>query len=306
MTAAIITPITKTSHEEVFEDKIVDNDGFFDAMEEGFSKTLSEPEIYGQTRLALHELLAQMKTQTFIHWVTEWTANEQKAFFEQVHTEIKKTHREIKNAGILALTNMREKIQTLIKDEIWREINDEGKKDNPWQYNLRDGNNHVIMNDIRDYQQFLEKSFLTANETRIIPLDLRLTIGKTETVKDAREKLKKYDGKYNALILVDEWNHPIGIIKADTLTKYEKKENMTLEKVEYISDEEIYWHYTTSIDDAKKLMQKFNINILPIVDTNTGMLIGILTSNSLVKKEVQYYSTVSLAKLSIDYMQTNI
>jgi hypothetical protein len=67
MTVAIITPITKTPSAEVFENKIVDNDGFFDAMEEGFSKTLSEPEIYGQTRLALHELLAQMKTQTFIH-----------------------------------------------------------------------------------------------------------------------------------------------------------------------------------------------------------------------------------------------
>ncbi len=67
MTAAIITPKIKTPLVEGFEDKIVDNDGFFDAMEEGFSKTLSEPEIYGQTRLALHELLAQMKTQTFIH-----------------------------------------------------------------------------------------------------------------------------------------------------------------------------------------------------------------------------------------------
>jgi hypothetical protein len=94
---------------------------------------------------------------------------------------------------------MREKIQTLIKDEIWREINDAGRK-----YNLQDGNGNVMIANIRDYQQFLEKSFLTDNETRIIPLDLRLTIGQTETVKDAREKLKKYGGKYNALILVDE------------------------------------------------------------------------------------------------------
>ncbi|MFA6090869.1 MAG: CBS domain-containing protein [Candidatus Gracilibacteria bacterium] len=295
MTVAIITPITKTPSAEVFENKIVDNDGFFDAMEEGFSKTLSEPEIYGQTRLALHELLAQMKTQTFIHGVTEWTANEQKVFFEQVQTEIKKTHREIKNAGILALTNMREKIQTLIKDEIWREINDAGRK-----YNLQDGNGNVMIANIRDYQQFLEKSFLTDNETRIIPLDLRLTIGQTETVKDAREKLKKYGGKYNALILVDEGNHPIGIIKADVLEKYKKTENLTLEKVEYISNKEIYGYYTTSTQDAKNIMQKYDINILPIIDTNTETLIGILTSSSLVRKGVQYYSTVSLTKLNIE------
>ena len=48
------------------------------------------------------------------------------------------------------------------------------------------------MNDIRDFQQFLEKSFLTANETRIIPLDLRLTITQTATIREAKEKLQKY------------------------------------------------------------------------------------------------------------------
>jgi CBS domain-containing protein len=119
-------------------------------------------------------------------------------------------------------------------------------------------------------------------------------------VKDAREKLKKYGGKYNALILVDEWNHPIGIIKADVLEKYKKTENLTLEKVEYISNKEIYWYYTTSTQDAKNIMQKYDINILPIIDTNTETLIGILTSSSLVRKGVQYYSTVSLTKLNIE------
>ena len=130
---------------------------------------------------------------------------------------------------------MRERIQTLIKDEIWREINDDGRK-----YNLRDGNGNVMIANIRDYQQFLEKSFLTANETRIVPLDLRLTISKSATVKEAKEKLQKYDGKYNALILMDETNQPIGIIKTDILYKYDKTENLTLENIDCISDKEIY------------------------------------------------------------------
>ena len=47
-------------------------------------------------------------------------------------------------------------------------------------------------------------------------------------------------------------------------------------------------------------MQKYDINILPIIDTKNGILIGILTISSLRKKEVQYYSTVSLTKLNIE------
>lgn len=301
MTIKTTIPVDQSSTSKVFEDKIVDNDGFFDAMEEGFSKTLSLPEIYGQTRLALQEFLSHMKKQTFIHWVTEWTAQEQKIFFTQVQTEIQRTHTEIENAGILALTNMRESIQTLIKDEIWREINDGGRK-----YSLQDGAGNIIISDILDYQQFLDKSFLTTNETHIIPLDLRLTISQRETVGDAKQKLQKYRGKYNALILVDKNNHPIGIIQSDILKKYRKDENTTLEKVEYISDTEIYWYYNISTHDAKEIMQKYKINILPIIDRNTRILIGILTSSSLLKKEAQYYSTVSLTELNIDYMKSGM
>ncbi|OIP54215.1 hypothetical protein AUK10_01295 [Candidatus Gracilibacteria bacterium CG2_30_37_12] len=299
MIVTIPIPATLLPISEVFENKIVDNDGFFDAMEKGIEEQLpsmlSSIEIRQQARLELQKLFVEMKQKKFIRGATEWTAQEQKIFFAQVQTEIQKTHTEIENAGILALTNMRERIQTLIKDEIWREINDDGRK-----YNLRDGNGNVMIANIRDYQQFLEKSFLTANETRIVPLDLRLTISKSETVKEAKEKLQKYDGKYNALILMDETNHPIGIIKTDILYKYDKTENLTLENIDCISDKEIYGYYTTSIDTMKKIMQKYDINILPIIDTKNGILIGILTISSLRKKEVQYYSTVSLTKLNIE------
>lgn len=53
-------------------------------------------------------------------------------------------------------------------------------------------------------------------------------------------------------------------------------------------------------------MQQFGINILPIIDSKTGILIGILTSHSLVKKELQYYSTVSLTELSLDYLKMTL
>lgn len=81
-------------------------------------------------------LLAEMKKQTFIRGITEWTALEQKNFFENVRSEVI-------NTGIIMSARIKEKIQTLIEDEIWREINDDGRK-----YNLQDGNGNVLISNM--------------------------------------------------------------------------------------------------------------------------------------------------------------
>lgn len=61
----------------------------------------------------------------------------------------------------------------------------------------------------------------------------------------------------------------------------------------------------TSPAEARSLMQEHGVNILPIVDSLSGVLIGILTIDSLVRKEAQYYSTVSLTELSLDYLKSS-
>lgn len=156
--------------------------------------------------------------------MTEWTALEQKSFFEKIQTEIH-------NVGSLASTQIREKIQTLIEDEIWREINDGGKK-----YSLQDGDGNTIIQNMGEYQQFLDTSFLITKETSVVPLDLRLTISKTESISDAKKKLNRYHGKYNALILVDNENRPLGMIRHDILKKHEDAGNLTLEDIEFVPD----------------------------------------------------------------------
>jgi CBS domain-containing protein len=123
-------------------------------------------------------------------------------------------------------------------------------------------------------------------------------VSESESITDAKKKFDRYHGKYNALVLVDEENHPVGIVKYDTLQKYENTGNRTLKNIQSIPG--IFGYYTTSDNDAKKIMQEQGINILPIIDSNTHILIGILTSNSLIKKELQYYSTTSLTKLSLE------
>lgn len=50
-------------------------------------------------------------------------------------------------------------------------------------------------------------------------------------------------------------------------------------------------------------MQEHGVNILPIVDSKTGILIGILTDMTIARKELQYYSTTSLTELSLDYLK---
>jgi hypothetical protein len=52
-------------------------------------------------------------------------------------------------------------------------------------------------------------------------------------------------------------------------------------------------------------MKKFWINILPIIDSKTRVLIGILTDTAVEMKELQYYSTTSLTELSLDYLKMN-
>lgn len=162
-----------------------------------------------------------MKKQKYIRGVTEWTASEQKIFFEKMQSEVV-------NAGIMASTCIKEKVQLLIEDEIWREINDDGKK-----YSLQDGDGNVIIPNMGEYQQFLDTSFLFTKETTVIPLDLRLTVSKSETVQDAKKKLERYHGKYNALILVDNDNRPMGIVKYDVLNECRDTENSTLENIEF-------------------------------------------------------------------------
>lgn len=55
-----------STENQPFEDKILDNEGFFQAMEEGLPLVLSVSEIQNQTRLELQELFAHMKKQKFI------------------------------------------------------------------------------------------------------------------------------------------------------------------------------------------------------------------------------------------------
>lgn len=198
------------------------------------------------------------------------------------------------DVGVMAATRIREKIQLLIEDEIWREINDEGNK-----YSLQDGSGNTLISDVGQYQNFLDTSFLLVKETTVIPLDLRLTIGKTETIADAKKKLERYQGKYNALVLVDEKNNPIGVVRAETITQHD--DHTAIENIEVIAD--AFGYYSTSYDELNKSMHGHRINILPIIDSETGVLIGILTGNLLAKKEIRYYSTTSLTGLSLAHLK---
>lgn len=275
-----------------FEDKKVDNEGFFQAIADGLPSILSDTEIHKRARIELQTLFTDMKKQKFIRGVTEWTASEQKNFFEKVQSEVA-------SVGALASTQIREKIQALIEDETWREINDTGVK-----YILQDGDGNTMIDDMNEYQQFLDNSFIANKETSVIPLDLRLTISETETVADAKKKLERYDGKYNALVLVDVNDHPIGIVKQEALQKYEDVGGMTLQNIDHI--EGLFGYYNTTSTEAKELMQGNDVNILPIIDSNTGILIGILTGAIVARKDLQYYSTTSLTKLSLDCLGTHV
>ncbi|MDP2103594.1 MAG: CBS domain-containing protein, partial [Candidatus Gracilibacteria bacterium] len=96
---------------------------------------------------------------------------------------------------------------------------------------------------------------------------------------------------------------PIGVVRSDMLAEYREAGNTTLAGITYIP--QVFGHYTTSIKDAKEIMQQHTINILPIIDRDTKILIGILTNDTLVRKDIQYYSTKSLTELSLDCLKSS-
>lgn len=72
-------------------------------------------------------------------------------------------------------------------------------------------------------REFLQTSFLVNIDTTIVPLDLHLTVNESESIIDAEKKLNRYRGKYNALILVDTNDRPIGVVRSDMLSEYKNK-----------------------------------------------------------------------------------
>ena len=67
ITTFLISPMSATfTQNSHFENKIVDNDGFFQAMEEEMPSIFSIREIQAQTRLEIKKLFVQMKQRTFI------------------------------------------------------------------------------------------------------------------------------------------------------------------------------------------------------------------------------------------------
>lgn len=292
MAQVTYTPIQVNTPIHDYHDREVDNNSFFEVMEKELPLILSSTEIHQQARLDLQTLLVDMKTKNFIQGTTQWTALEQKNFFMTIRQEII-------NAWIAANLYIKEKIKPLIEDEIWREINgEEVKKDN--SYGTTED---LPITSAEELHRSLDISSLFTKEASVIPLDLRLTIGRTETTEDAKKKLARYHGKYNALILVDEEGHPIGIITHEILQKYTEIKNTMIESVDYIQN--TFWYLNTSGEDIKKIMQQSWINILPIIDSKTGVLIGILTDTAIANKELRYYSTTSLTELSLDYLRTN-
>ena len=121
-----------------------------------------------------------MKNHQYIQGVTEWTTEEQRNFFQKIQEEIIDT-------GILFSSRLYEKIRNAIEDEIWREMNDEGVK-----YRLQDGAGNTILSNVRDYKSFLETSFLSEQETSIVPMHLHLTVDEDDSVMEAKQKMKRY------------------------------------------------------------------------------------------------------------------
>jgi hypothetical protein len=274
------------------QDIKLNNDQFFNEMGAHLPSLINENitkmDIESETRLKVKLLLEDMKKANMIEGIIHWTAQEQAKFFQRVQSELAAV-RETSSDRI------RDVIRSLIERELWDEEHQETS-----HFNLEDGSGNIVFANIHDRHEldyFLRTSFLGEN-VRLLPINLYLTITEQDNTDLALHRLDElYRGKYNALVMIDEANHVVGLLPRETLLEWKSHGHEKLQGISVVQHAQI--HYTTSLSSVLATFQEHGVNILPVVDSTTGMILGIITDEHVMRRGYAYYSTASLTDLKL-------
>lgn len=131
--------------------------------------------------------------------------------------------------------------------------------------------------------------------TTLVPIDLHLTFDPTNTVGQALSRLsQQYRGRFNAVILLNPDKTPRGLITIETLRESDPESFLGEAPLKLAQD---FGTVDTPKATIEERMLASGVNIFPIVDRDTGVLIGILTHESVVFKESRFYTATLQAQI---------
>ncbi|ADG13899.1 CBS domain-containing protein [Methanocaldococcus infernus] len=112
------------------------------------------------------------------------------------------------------------------------------------------------------------------------PLFLRNTLSAEKVLELMLKKNKRY------CILVDQSNNPVGILTIFDILKYSVLNNTSdlsnVKAMDLATRKIVTIYPETSIEDALKIMKKYNITKLPIIDKSTNKIVGVISEEELV------------------------
>jgi IMP dehydrogenase len=122
---------------------------------------------------------------------------------------------------------------------------------------------------------------LKVKRAESIFLDNPYTLEKNNTVKEALFLMK--DKEVSGILIVDSKGKLDGILTSRDV-RFEENINRKISEIMTKNSELISSEYGINLEEAKKILHKYRIEKLPIVD-NKGYLIGLITSSDIKKRE---------------------
>jgi hypothetical protein len=123
--------------------------------------------------------------------------------------------------------------------------------------------------------------------TTIIPIDIHLAFEWKQTVEIALERLtRQYAERFNTIILINAHRVPLGLITKEELKKHPSNTQLSDIAVHYAGP---FGTLETPSEQIQTLMQNLHVNLFPIVDSQTRVLIGHITHETITLKETRAY-----------------
>lgn len=135
-------------------------------------------------------------------------------------------------------------------------------------------------------------------------MDIHLAFEPKHTVREALERLdKQYKNRFNAITLIDSSRVPLGLINIEELKRHSENTQLQDVSIQYSGP---FWTLNTPSKEIEESMHEQNVNIFPITDTQTSVLIGYITHETVTLQEIRVYLGTYQAKISGQILKEEI
>jgi CBS domain-containing protein len=255
---------------------------------EGSLETQDTREARAKTRLDLQTLIADLEYRTARTAIILGTKGEQEEFLQEV-TDL------LQNPGILTNPLLKTNLEILVSTEVTRGMARARRHGLSNSLDIIEPGDPRLSADMRFNNPLLE------GRTAIVPIDLHLSFNPEHTVGYALDRASgQYKGRFNAIIVLDGTKHadktPRGMLRLSTLAALDP--NLPLSAVMQMDIDPPFATHNTPRAEVELAMHTHGVNLWPVTDATNGEMIGTITQESVVVKELRYNSARSTLDLS--------